>query len=261
MQLRIALAQMLCEKGALDANLEATVRIIREAADRGVDIVGFPEASLTGYVDPSRYPEALLRLDGDIIIRLLAATRDIETTALVGIVELRPAELPYVTQLVIRNGELLGIYRKRTIVDDDLFQYTAGSSAPIFHHKGLPFGIAICSDLGNEEVFAAAARQGAAIVFELAAPGLYGEQATRNWQSGFQWWEGECRKYLSTYARTYGIWTAVATQAGRTIDEDFPGGAYLFDPTGRRRFAPPDGSPGVVALSLDLDTGTVTPLA
>jgi hypothetical protein len=54
----------------------------------------------------------------------------------------------------------------------------------------------ICADIGNEQIFAECARQGAQIVFELAAPGLYGEQATRNWQSGFAWWEGECQNYF-----------------------------------------------------------------
>ncbi len=98
------------------------------------------------------------------------------------------------------------------------------------------------------------------MVFELAAPGLYGEQATRNWQSGFAWWEGECQSYLSRYARQYGLWIAVATQAGRTVDEDFPGGGYLFAPDGRRLYATPDGSPGVVYLGLDLERGEWIPL-
>jgi hypothetical protein len=64
------------------------------------------------------------------------------------------------------------------------------------------------------------------VVFEVAAPGLYGEQATRDWRSGYEWWRGECHEYLSAYARDYGLWIAVATQAGRTVDEDFPGGEY-----------------------------------
>jgi len=98
-------------------------------------------------------------------------------------------------------------------------------------------------------------------VFELAAPGLFGDQATRNWQSGYAWWEGECREKLGRYARTYGLWIAVATQAGRTIDEDFPGGGYLFAPGGERVFATKDGAPGAVYLEINPEKNTWRELA
>jgi predicted amidohydrolase len=103
-------------------------------------------------------------------------------------------------------------------------------------------------------VFAEYARQGAQIIFELAAPGLYGSQEDRNWKSGFEWWEGKCLSQLGLYAKKYNIWIAVATQAGKTIDEDFPGGGYVFAPNGCRVYASSDWSPGVIYLSLDLDS-------
>ncbi len=106
----------------------------------------------------------------------------------------------------------------------------------------------------------AAAQARAEIVFELAAPGLYGEQATRDWQSGYRWWEEECRTLLGAYARTYGLWIPVATQAGRTIDEDFPGGGFLFAPDGTRVYATENWLPGVVYLDIDLAQGRAAPL-
>jgi predicted amidohydrolase len=121
----------------------------------------------------------------------------------------------------------------------------------VFQLGALKYGIAICADLKNEAVFATSRRQGVGMVFELAAPGLYGEQATRNWETGYAWWEGECQKYLSRYAQNYGLWIGVATQAGRTVDEDFPGGGYVFSPTGERLYATTDYLPGAVYLELD----------
>ena len=135
---RIALAQMNCEKAAVAQNLQQIADLLAEAAARGVDILALPEMCLTGYADPTRYPQAVLRLDGP----------------------------------------------------------------------------------------------------ELAAPGLYGDQATRD----------------------HGLWIAVATQAGRTIDEDFPGGGYLFAPDGTRVYATEHWSPGVVYLDLDLAQGQAAPL-
>jgi predicted amidohydrolase len=253
--LRIGLVQMLCEKGAVDQNLAATGRSIREAAGRGVDVLGFPEASLSGYIDPARYPEAVLFLDGPEVTRALAMTRGYALTALMGIIEARPGHKPYVTQLVVRNGELLSVYRKQRVVEEDAEWYSVGDGGPVFVHGDWTCGIAICADIAHEPAFAQAAAHGAQVVFELAAPGLYGDMATRNWESGHRWWEGKCQQYLAQWAQRYEIWVAVATQAGRTINEDFPGGAYVYAPDGRRLFATEDWSEGAVYLELGEEEG------
>jgi predicted amidohydrolase len=248
--MRIGLIQMQCEKAAIEQNLKCIAATLEEAAAHGVDILGLPEMSLTGYADPTRYPEAVLRLDGPEVARLLKLTAGYPTTVLAGLIEHNPLGKPFITQVVIRQGVLLGYYRKVTIEDEETEWFTAGEEIPVFQLGGLTFGIAICADIGNETVFAECHRQGAKIVFELAAPGLYGEQATRNWQSGYQWWEGECLKYLGRYAREYGIWIGVATQAGRTVDEDFPGGGYLFAPGGERVYATSDWTSGAAYVEI-----------
>ena len=256
--LRIGLVQMRCEKAAIDDNLAAMSRYLEEAASRGVHILGFPEMSLTGYADPTRYPKAILTLDGPE--QLLEMTRDSSATVLGGLIESNPSGKPFITQVVLRGGDLLGFYRKMTIEDEETEWFSRGEGVPVFCHGKTVFGMAICADIGNRDVFAECARQRAAVIFELAAPGLYGEQATRNWESGYKWWQEECQKHLSKHARTCGVWVAVATQAGRTIDEDFPGGAYVFSPSGERVYATRDGSEGGVYLGIDLETSAVTEL-
>lgn len=257
---KIGLVQMRCDKGAITENLAEMADHLAEAVRRGVEIIAFPEMSITGYADPTRWPEAVLRLDGPEVGRLLAMTRGMPLSVLAGLIEENPGAKPFITHIVVRNGELVGFYRKRTIEDEEVAWFSPGESVPIFRHRTIPFGIAICADISNESVFAACARQGAKIVFEVAAPGLYGQQSTRNWHSGFAWWEGECQHYLSRYARDYNLWIAVATQAGRTEDEDFPGGGYLFAPDGRRLYATPDWSPGVLYLAIEDESCQVVPI-
>ena len=255
---RVGLIQMRCEKGAIAANLDAISHTLAAAAAIDVDVLGFPEMSITGYVAPTRYPRAILRLDGPEIAQLLDMTRGLPTTLLAGLVEANPHGKPFITQIAVRDGRLLGHYRKRTIEDEEAEWFSPGDTVPVFCHDTITFGIAICADLGDREVFAECARQGARIVFELAAPGLYGEQATRDWRFGFEWWQGECQTHLSQHARDFGLWIAVATQAGRTVDEDFPGGGHLFAPDGRRLHATPDWSPGTLYLEIDLQTRQVS---
>ena len=248
---RIGLIQMLCKKASIAANLESTAGYMDDAVAHGIDIICLPEMSITGYADPTKYPEAIIRLDGPEMCQLLEMTRGKSTTVLAGLIEENSERKPFITQVVVRDGQLLDFYRKKRIVDEELNWFSPGELIPVFNHDFLTFGVAICADIGSPKVFAECAHQGAKIVFEAAAPGLHGEQATRDWRAGFEWWEGECQKYLSRYAQEYGIWVAVATQAGRTVDEDFPGGGYVFAPDGRRLYATPDWSPRAVYLQID----------
>lgn len=255
--LRIALVQMRCEKAAIMENLAAIAEILTEAEKRQIEIVGFPEMSLTGYADPTRYPEAVITLDGPEVAALLEVSRRFSGTALVGLIEQNPAGKPFITHVVVRQGRLVGVYRKVTIKDEEVLWFSPGEEVPVFVHEGLTFGVAICADIDNQEVFARGQAQGARVVFELAAPGLYGDQETRNWQRGYAWWEGDCRTALGAYAKELGVWIFVATQAGRTVDEDFPGGGFVFNPAGERVFATENWEEGVEFLAVDFVSGQV----
>ncbi len=258
LSLRIALVQMRCEKTAIAENLRFIKDCIMEAEKQGVDIIGFPEMSITGYANPLKFPRAVISLDGPEIAAILKISLGLKITILAGFEEYNPAGKPFITQAVIRAGQLLGCYRKNTIKDEEADWFTPGVERPLFSHDGLGFGIAVCADIDNEELFAEYSRKGARLVFEAAAPGLYGEQTTRNWRAGFAWWEGKCITQLGAYARQYHLWIAVATQAGRTLDEDFPGGGYLFSPDGNRTFATPDWSAGAAYLDLNLNSFQVS---
>src|SRR5438270_9462234 len=77
------------------------------------------------------------------------------------------------------------------------------------------------------------ARMGARVVFHSSAPGLYGRRTDKaSWWEGYEWYRGYLAERLPVYARDYNLFIAVATQTGSTVDEDFPGGSYVFGPDG-----------------------------
>src|SRR5579885_454152 len=115
----IGLVQMRCEKGAVAENLAAIQNHIQDGISRGTDILCFPEMSITGYLDPHRWPESILNLDGPEVARFVAMTAGAPITALAGLVEANPDGKPFITQIVARSGELLGYYRKKTIIDEE----------------------------------------------------------------------------------------------------------------------------------------------
>lgn len=247
--LRIGLVQMRCEKGATAANIVATARLAAEAVERGADVVAFPEMNLTGYVTPAP-AAAAIRRDGPELAQLATLTRTLDAAVVVGFIEENPAGKPFITQAVLRRGEPVGFYRKRNVAPDEVEFFAPGSKPFVFKHGGVRIGLAVCADIDRREVFADCAGAGADLVIECAAPGLYGEQATRDWRSGWEWWRGECHEKLGRYAKELGIYIGVSTQAGRTVDEDFPGGGYLFAPDGACIAETGDWREGVLMVTL-----------
>lgn len=249
---KIALVQMKIEKAAIDQNVQLMREYIAEAArDHGADIVCFPEMNITGYIDPGKFPQAVITMNHEAVSQVIELSGRYSTCVIAGFVEHNPEGKPYINQFAAHNGELLGFYRKKTIHDGEEEWFSPGDQQPLFSIPGLTFGLSVCADIDDPAIFAEYADKGAVIVLESAAPGLYGEQETRNWSSGFEWWRGNCRDKLGKYAADYGIYIGVATQAGRTIDEDFPGGGYLFDPSGTCIAETPNWSEGVLYVEID----------
>lgn len=242
----ISLVQQNCQKARFADNLASTARFVSQT---DADIVCFPEMSLTGYLDPVRHAESVLRLDSAEVRDFCALSTG--RTLVAGIVEHNPAGNPFITQIVATDGKLAGAYRKVNVAPDERDMFGAGSERPIFTAAGVRFGIAVCYDVGHGDLFDAYAGAGADLVLLAAAPGLYGEQETRDWGSGFQWWRGECRRHLADSANRNGIWIGVATQSGRTVDEDFPGGGYLFAPDGSVAAETPDHTEQALTVSVE----------
>jgi len=246
----IGLVQMRCEKGAIDDNLAKIHDHLQAGSHQRADIMCFPEMSITGYVDPVNCTAAVLRLDGPEVAQFVAMTTELPITAIAGLVEENPLGKPFISQIIASSGRLLGVYRKKTIPPDEAPRFAAGSASPLFQHPKVVFGVTVCADIDTPSIFAELAGRGAHIVFEAAAPGLYGSQETRDWQTGYQWWHQECHEKLGQYARDNQVFIAVATQAGRTRDEDFPGGGYVFGPDGACLSSTSDWSEGVVYAAL-----------
>lgn len=252
-EVKVGLVQMRCEKGNIIDNLNSMSSYLKQSKDQSVDIICFPEMNVTGYINPTQYPQAILNIDSAEINRVIEMSGIYDITIISGFVEMNMNGKPFITQIVASDGKLLGFYRKKTIKGEEAKWFSPGCAVSVFSHSKVKFGIAICADIDDAGIFRECAKLGARIVFVSAAPGLYGEQSTRDWETGFNWWKNECMEKLGRYARNNGIYIAVATQAGRTLDEDFPGGGYVFSPEGKCIYATPDWSEGILYANLALD--------
>jgi predicted amidohydrolase len=248
---RILLAALRCEKGAATENLSEHRRALADARDADCSLAVFPEMSLTGSVDPARAPEQLIALDDPTVGAMVALTLELGVAAVFGISE-RADGAAHITQVAAEHGRIVGVQRKRHLGEGEE-HYAAADEDVIVDIAGVRCAIAICAESGIDRPFVHAAAAGAPLVLFCAAPGLYGRRIDEaSWIRGWEWWRGCGLADVQRHAREQQLWIAMATQAGSTCDEDFPGLAALVDPEGRVRAELPDRHAGNLIVEVPL---------
>jgi predicted amidohydrolase len=237
---RILAAALRCEKGSLPENLEEHRRVLEEARAARCTLAVFPEMSLTGSLDPSRQPELLVTLDHPAVAELVAFTAESGVAAAFGISERSGRGDAHISQVVAEHGRIVGVQRKRHLGEGEE-SYAAADTDVTIELGGVRCAIAICAESGIDRPFAHAAAAEAKLVLLCSAPGLYGRRIDEaEWRRGWEWWRAEGLGDARRHARARGLWIVLATQAGSTHDEDFPGVAALVDPAGSVRAELPD---------------------
>lgn len=249
-ELTLGLVQMRCQKGAIEYNIIGMYKYLEECRKKGVEVVCFPEMNITGYINPLKYPNAVLSRYHSSIQRVADMSFIYQTIIIAGFSEKNYVGKPYIAQLVAKEGKIVGCYRKKVISLDESEWFSPGTEAPIFSYSGINFGLTLCSDIDNGEIFKEYSDRGAGLVFMSAAPRLCRGEESRDWKSDFEWWRSECKSKLSKYAAENGIYIAAATQAGCTSDEDFPGGGYVFAPAGKCIYETEDWHEGMLVAKI-----------
>jgi predicted amidohydrolase len=251
--MRILLAALRCEKGALAENLAEHRRVLFDARAADCSVAVFPEMSLTGSIDPARRADLLVELDSPVVAEMISSTAESGVAAMFGISERSAGGVAHITQVVAEDGRLLGVQRKRFLGEGEA-AYTPDSTDAVFDVAGVPSGIAICAEGAYDRPFERASAAGARLVYFCAAPGLWGRRIDQPaWQRGWDWWRRVGLAQAQHHARTHGLWIALATQAGSAHDEDFPGLAALVDPAGSVVAQLPDWQPGALVVDIPLE--------
>ncbi len=152
------------------ANAEHIRRYIRQAADKGADIVHFSECALSGYAGTD-----FASFDGYDWDRLRDETESIMQAAAHAAVwvvvgssrRLTPPNKPHnCLYLIAPNGKLADRYDKRWCTAVDLEHYTPGDRFVNFSVNGVTCSLLICFDLRFPEVYRALYRQGVQCIFQ-----------------------------------------------------------------------------------------------
>jgi predicted amidohydrolase len=150
----------------LQGDAAASLRIIRlhmmQADNKGVDILCFPECFLQGYtLDTQQTKERALDLSSPEFEAILSELAEYKTTVILGLIE-KDNKGFYNTAAVIRQGKVLGKYRKVHLFEEN---FQPGTEQPVFLLDDLKFGVNICYDARFSEGATALSSQGAKIIF------------------------------------------------------------------------------------------------
>jgi NAD+ synthase (glutamine-hydrolysing) len=186
--LRIALAQVNSTVGDIAGNAAAVRRWSREAADRGAQLVAFPEMMLTGYpIEDLVFRQSFINLSISSLRQLavdLAADGLGDLAVVVGYVD---ADGPAATSAdavpgrgrrdasaLLLGGEVVATYFKHHlpnygVFDEDRY-FEPGESLTVVRLGGVDVALTVCEDLWQAGgPFAAARRAGVGLVLNINA--------------------------------------------------------------------------------------------
>ncbi|MFD8914979.1 NAD+ synthase [Streptomyces sp. NPDC059575] len=166
-QLRLALNQIDSRVGDLAGNAEAVVRRTRDSAERGAQLVAFPEMVLTGY------PVEDLALRSSFVDASRAALRGLaarlaeeglgEVPVVLGYLDRsesaqpkygQPAGAPRNAAAVLHRGEVVLTFAKHHLpnygVFDEFRYFVPGDTMPVIRVHGVDVALAICEDLWQD---------------------------------------------------------------------------------------------------------------
>lgn len=231
MKLKVGLAQITPKLGNLEANLERHLAAIEEAAESGVELLIFPELSLTGYrLRDLAFSVAIQpTYKNPIFAKLLDASRDMDLV--VGFVESDVRQKFFISAAYLSGGEVVHLHRKVYLPTYGMFDegryFAWGDHLRAFDTRFGRVGILICEDFWHVSAAYTLWLDGAdMLILTSSSPGR--GLATEQKIGSARWVEHINQAYASMF-------TNFVLHTNRTGFEDgvtFYGGSTIYDPEG-----------------------------
>lgn len=227
----LGLAQIDCRLGDVDANLEKHLAWIERAREQGVDLLVFPELSLTGYRLLHLTSRVAMRADAPALRRLAEAAGTMSVLA--GFVEASERGVLHNSSVLFggtSGGGAPFIHRKLYLPTYGLFQeerfFRPGKRLDLAPLPWGRAGVLICEDLWHPELARRLAVAGAKLLLVVsAAPGRIGaSEAPANHEN----WEILTRatSLLDT------CWVVYCNRVGWEEGSFYAGGSHVVSPGG-----------------------------
>jgi NAD+ synthase (glutamine-hydrolysing) len=220
--LRLGLAQINTTVGDLDGNAAKVLDYVGRARELGVDVLSFPEMTITGYPPEDLVLRPQFIHDNLVVLeRVVKGCRGI--TAVVGFVDQK--EDIHNAAAIIHDGRLVDVYHKQFLPNYGVFDenryFQAGTRSPVYVMAGIGVGVSICEDIWYpDDPTRAQAHAGAQVIINInGSPYHMGKRHFRE-------------HMLATRASDYAVFISYTNQVGGQDELVFDGASMVVSPGG-----------------------------
>lgn len=245
-KLRVTIAQLNPTLGDFEENLKKAKEALEVAEKDKSDVVVFPELFLSGYPPEDLVMRlSFLKENRESLEEFASLTRGKDTVCVVGFVD--SDEDVYNAAAVVKDGEILGVYRKMFLPNYSVFDekryFKPGDKLMVLKMGDVRVGITICEDIWNpvEPLASLSLGNNVHVVLNLSASPYYiGKPSLRE-------------KYLSVKSYDHHVALVYCNMVGAQDELVFDGGSLVVDAKGnlvaRAKFFEED----VLTVDLDLE--------
>lgn len=250
-ELKIGLAQISPFLGDLRSNLDLHLQWIRRAREQDVDLLCFPELSLTGYLLRDLVPDVAMRASegSPALAGLLSASVDLDLV--VSFVEEDERHRYYIAAAYLSQGHIVHMHRKVYLPTYGMFEegrfFAAGRRLRAFDTRFGRMGLLICEDFWHMSAPYALWVDGADILLLISASpgrGLSPEAALGSSRS--------VEMINQSYATFLTDFVLHCNRVGFEDGLNFWGGSTIFGPDGKLIAQAPYFEESLLTASLDL---------
>ena len=216
----LGLVQMQSTRGDIPGNLARINSFCQKAQAHGVDLLCFPELSVTGYHGAAQLAQPL---SGFIPQSLSRMARRYGLSICAGFAETSAEGKPYLSQLLCTPEGQIFSYHKTHLGRRELESFAPGDVLPVFKTPKAKVGIALCLEAHYPEIASTLVLRGAEVLLYPFASPLAPRRRRESWS-----------RTLSARAYDAGAYVGCCNALGPCGDRArFSGGAMVFDPRGQ----------------------------
>jgi len=228
-QIKIAIAQINPVLGDLKKNLILHEEMVIRARQEGVNLIVFPELSLTGYFVKDLVPSLALNRQSPHLERLKTLSSDI--SIVVGLVEESSDYRFFNSAFLLEGGEVRHVHRKIYLPTYGMFDerryFASGCRLRRAESRWGSMGLLVCEDLWHPSAPYILSLEGMDILITLSSSPGRGLGDAEKLESVKIW---ESLNY--TYAYLFSCFVVFANRVGYEDGVHFWGGSEILSPAG-----------------------------
>ena len=228
-KLRLGAAQFASDPQNLEVNFDTHAHWIAEGKKQSLELLVFPELSLTGHYGSINLLDMAMRRTDPRLLNLARQAGDM--TVVVGFIEEGPGAQFYNTSAMLRKGKIIYLHRKINIPNYGLLEegkhYAAGRFVDTFEiEPDWRAGLLICADAWNPALVNLSFLHGATLLITPISSGV--EAVSPEFDNPGGW-----NLTMTFYSAMYGAPSIMVNRTGVEHDLSFWGGSCILDAYGK----------------------------